>query len=70
MFEQLLNRLATTGFRRSRSGSRVWFVIATVAGGLRLLRYLSRNDKNEVLYRTRVMPGDQFEIVTRTPGKR
>jgi hypothetical protein len=69
MFEQLLSRLATTGFRRSRSGSRVWLIVATVAGGLRLLRYISRNG-DDVLYRTQVVPGDTFEIITRAPNKR
>jgi hypothetical protein len=69
MFEQLLNRLASTGFRRSRSGSRVWLVIASVAAGLRLLRYVSRSG-DDVLYRTQVMPGDQFEIITKAPNKR
>jgi hypothetical protein len=67
MFEQLLSRLATTGFRRSRSGSRVWLVVASVAAGLRLLRYVSRHG-DDVLYRTQVMPGDQFEIITKAPN--
>jgi hypothetical protein len=70
MFEQLLSRLASTGFRRSRSGSRVWLVVASVAAGLRLLRYVSRNGEHEILYRTQVMPGDQFEIITKAPNKR
>jgi hypothetical protein len=69
MFEQLLSRLATTGFRRGATGSRTWIVIASVAGGLRLLRYISRSG-DDVLYRTRVVEGDQFEIITRAPGKR
>jgi hypothetical protein len=69
MFEQLLSRLASTGFRRSRSGSRIWLVIASVAAGLRLLRYVSRRG-DDVLYRTQVLPGDQFEIITKAPNKR
>jgi hypothetical protein len=69
MFEQLLGRLAKTGFRRGSSGSRTWLVIASVAAGLRLLRYVSRSCE-EVLYRTQVVEGDQFEIITRAPGKR
>jgi len=69
MFEQLLRRLTTTGFRRGRGGSRVWIVIASVAGGLRLLRYISRSGE-DVVYRTRVVEGDQFEIITRAPAKR
>ena len=54
MFETLLRRLTTTGWRRGRSGSRAWLVVASVAGGLRLLRYVSR-DREEVLYRTHVV---------------
>jgi hypothetical protein len=68
MFEQLLSRLASTGFRRGASGSRTWIVIAVVAGGLRLLRRVSRGGE-EVLFRTQVVEGDRFEITTRAPGK-
>ena len=69
MFESLLRRLTTTGWRRGRSGSRAWLVVATLAGGLRLLRYVAR-DREDVLYRTRVVAGDQFEIITKPPAKR
>jgi hypothetical protein len=69
MFESLLRRLTTTGWRRGRSGSRAWLVVATLAGGLRLLRYVAR-DREEILYRTRVVAGDQFEIITRPAPKR
>jgi hypothetical protein len=69
MIEQLLRRVVTTGFRRGATGSRTWLVIAAVAGGLRLLRYVSRGGE-EVLYRTLVLEGDRFEIITRSPGKR
>ena len=66
MLESLLRRLWTTGWRRGRAGSRTWMVVAAAAGGVRLLRYVAR-DRDDVLYRTRVMPGDQFEIVA-TPA--
>ena len=69
MFESLLRRLFTTGWRRGRSGSRGWLIVASVAGGLRLLRYIAR-DREDILYRTRVVAGDQFEIITRAPSKR
>ena len=69
MFEQLLRRAVATGFRRGATGSRTWLVIAAVAGGLRLLRSVSRSGE-EVLYRTQVVEGDRFEITTRSPGKR
>ena len=69
MFESLLRRLTTTGWRRGRAGSRGWLVVASVAGGVRLLRYISR-DREEILYRTRVVAGDRFEITTKAPPKR
>jgi len=69
MFEALLRQLTTTGWRRGRAGSRTWILIASVAGGLRLLRRVTRS-QDEVLYRTRVRPGERFEIVTRAPAGR
>ncbi|HET9730573.1 MAG TPA: hypothetical protein VFR41_14170 [Acidimicrobiia bacterium] len=47
------------------SGSRVWLIVGITAGGLRLLRRVARN-KDEVLYRTVVKPGDVFEVVTKS----
>jgi hypothetical protein len=69
MFETLLKRLWTTSWRRGRSGSRAWMVVAVAAGGARLLRRISRNQE-EVLYRTRVVAGDQFEITASAPAKK
>ena len=69
MFESLLRRLTTTGWKRGRAGSRGWLVVATLAGGVRLLRRVTR-DREEVLYRTKVVAGDQFEITTRPGPKR
>jgi hypothetical protein len=69
MFESLLRRLTTTGWRRGRSGSRAWLVVATVAGGIRLLRYFAR-DREDILFRTRLVAGDQFEVITKVPAKR
>ena len=69
MFESLLRRLTTTGWRRGRSGSRAWLVVATVAGGIRLLRYFAR-DREDILFRTRLVAGDQFEVITKAPAKR
>ena len=69
MFETLLRRLWATGWRRGRDGSRAWMVVAAAAGGIRLVRRVTR-DREEVLYRTRVMPGDQFEIVATPPTKK
>jgi len=69
MLEAVLRRLTVTGWRRGRAGSRTWLVVASVAGGIRLLRRVTRNQP-EVLYRTRVSSGEQFEITTRAPAKR
>jgi hypothetical protein len=69
MFDALLRRLTTAGWRRGRAGSRTWLVVASVAGGVRLLRRVTRNQE-EVLYRTRVRPGDRFEIIARAPTER
>jgi len=69
MFESLLRRLTTTGWRRGRSGSRAWLVVATVAGGIRLLRYFVR-DREDILFRTRLVAGDRFEVITKAPAKR
>ena len=49
------------------SGSTPWLIVGIVAGGLRLLRRIARDDE-EVLYRTAVKAGDTFEIVTRSEG--
>ena len=69
MLEGLLRRLWTTSWRRGRAGSRAWLVVAAAAGGARLLRYVAR-DREDILYRTRVVPGDQFEIVATSPPKK
>jgi hypothetical protein len=69
MFESLLRRLTATGWRRGRSGSRAWLVVATVAGGIRLIRYFAR-DREDILFRTRLVAGDQFEVITKAPAKR
>jgi hypothetical protein len=69
MLDAVLRQLTTTGWRRGRNGSRTWIIVASFAGGLRLLRRVSRNNP-DVLYRTRVVTGDRFEIVTRAPAKR
>jgi hypothetical protein len=69
MFETLLRSLWATGWRRGRDGSRAWMVVAAAAGGLRLVRRVTR-DREEVLYRTLVVPGDQFEIVATQPTRK
>ncbi len=69
MFETLLRTLWANSWRRARSGSRAWTVIAVAAGGLRLIRYVAR-DQDNVLYRTVVMPGDRFAITATPPEKK
>ena len=69
MFESFLRRLTSTGWRRGRTGSRGWLIVASIAGGLRLLRHVMRENE-EILFRTSVKAGDQFEILTKAPRKR
>jgi hypothetical protein len=67
MIEPLLRKLWSTGWRRGREGSRGWMVIAAAAGGARLLRHVTR-DKDDILYRTELKPGDRFEVVASEPA--
>jgi hypothetical protein len=60
----LLRRMTTKGFRKGMNGSRGWLIVGILAGGVRLLRRVAR-DKDEVLYRTAIKPGDVFEVVTK-----
>jgi len=53
-----------SGLRKGMSGSTPWMIVAIVAGGLRMLGRLARED-DAVLYRTAIKAGDVFEIVTR-----
>ncbi len=64
MYLSLLRRLTSNGLRKGVSGSTPWLVVGIVAGGLRVLHRIARDDE-EVLYRTVVKPGDLFEVVTR-----
>lgn len=66
MFQALLRRLTTTGFRRGISGSRGWLIVGIVSGGVRVLRRVAHHEE-EVLYRTAVKPGDTFEILAKPP---
>ncbi len=65
MYASLLRRLTTNGLRKGMSGSTPWLLVGTVAAGLRVLRYIAR-DEEEVLYRTAVKAGDVFEVVARS----
>ena len=64
-----LRRLTTMGFRRGVRGSRPWMIAAILAVGMRALRRLA-NPPEEVLFRTRLRPGDRFELVSRAPEPR
>ena len=68
MLAALLRRLTRSGFRRGMTGSNTWLIVGILAGGVRILRNLARNDE-DVLYRTVVKAGDVFEIVTKAPPK-
>jgi hypothetical protein len=64
VYLSLLRRLTTNGFRKGLAGSTPWLVVGLVAGGLRVLHRVARDDE-EVLYRTVVKAGDMFEVVAR-----
>ena len=51
MFETLLAHALGQQLAPGAVGSRAWSVIAVAAGGLRLIRYVARDD-DDVLYRT------------------
>jgi hypothetical protein len=59
----LLRRLTTSGLRKGMAGSTPWLLVGIVAGGLRIIHRIARDDE-EILYRTAVKEGDVFEIVT------
>lgn len=63
MYGTLLRRLTSNGFRKGMAGSTPWLVVGIVAGGLRIIQRIAR-DEEELLYRTAVKAGDVFEIVT------
>ena len=64
MYTTLLRRLTRNGFRKGMSGSKPWLVVGIVAGGLRIIQRIARDDE-EILYRTAIKAGDVFEVVTR-----
>jgi hypothetical protein len=64
VYALLLRRLTTKGFRNGMSGSTPWLIVGIVAGALRLLKHIAR-DEEEVLYRSVVKAGDVFEVVSR-----
>jgi len=53
-----------SGLRKGTSGSTPWLIVGIVAGGLRMLSRMARNDE-DVVYRTVIKAGDVFEIITR-----
>jgi hypothetical protein len=67
MLAALLRRATWTGVRRGMSGSRVWMIVAVLAVGARALRHLAHSEP-EVLYRTRVRPGDIFVVGAKEPS--
>lgn len=66
MYLRALRTLTLLSFRRAMSGSRPWAITAVVVVGLRALRRLAR-DEPEVLYRTRLQPGDRILVSARGP---
>ena len=66
MLRVFLWRLTWTGLRRGVNGSRVWLTIGILAVGIRSLRRIARREP-EVLYRTKVKPGDVLVLGAREP---
>ena len=64
MYASLLRRLVGSGMRKGMSGSTPWMIVGIVAGGLRMLSRIARDD-DAVVYRTVIKAGDVFEIITR-----
>jgi hypothetical protein len=62
----VLRHFTWTGVRRGLGGSRVWAIVAILAIGARSIRRISRAQP-EVLYRTKITPGDGFILTTRRP---
>ena len=65
MLAAFLRRMTWTGIRRGMNGSNPWMIVAILAVGARTLRRLAHSEP-EVLYRTKVQPGDRFVIRSRT----
>jgi hypothetical protein len=66
MVTVFLRRMTWTGVRHGMNGSRVWMIVAILAVGARTIRRIARSQP-EVLYRTKVMPGDVIVIGSKTP---
>jgi hypothetical protein len=66
MLSLILWRITWTGVRRGMNGSRVWMILAILAVGIRSLRRIARSEP-EVLYRTKVKPGDILVLGAREP---
>lgn len=59
MYLGALRRITDHSLRRGLGGSRTWMIVGILAIGLRAL-YRIAHSEPEVLYRTRVQPGDIF----------
>jgi hypothetical protein len=64
VYQALLRRLVGSGLRKGMSGSTPWMILGLVAGGLRIIGRIARDD-DAVVYRTAIKAGDVFEIITR-----
>jgi hypothetical protein len=66
MMTVVLRRVTWTGVRRGLGGSRGWMIVAILAIGVRSLRRIAHSEP-EVLYRTKVKPGDIFVLGAKNP---
>ncbi|MGH8977916.1 MAG: hypothetical protein ACRDV7_07555 [Acidimicrobiia bacterium] len=64
MLTVLLRRATWTGLRRGMGGSRPYMILAILAVGARSMRRISRTQP-EVLFRTKIKPGDIFVLGAR-----
>jgi hypothetical protein len=66
MWIVILRRATWSGIRRGLGGSNFWAIVAIFAVGARTIRRMSRAEP-EVLFRTKVKPGDIFVLGAREP---
>jgi hypothetical protein len=69
MFKYLVSRALAKGSRRGLQGSQFWAVVATLAATVRVIEWLNRPTKRDVVWRQVISEGDRFEVVVRPRDK-
>ena len=67
MIKYLVSRGLAKGTRRGLQGSQVWGIVAVVAGTVRVIEWLNRPTRRDVIWRQVINPGDRFEVVVQPP---